>query len=741
MRINLKIALIAGVLIYSGYGFAVEPNIAVAMTKQAESTSAKQNVNQGSKALKPEVNPVQVDAAQVGDPPLKKRAKLVKAKPFGPMPHLSRPFEFKAMVETSIGYPLSNFGEELFSADAELPPLAAGVGSDYVLGSGDELIIRTWDGIEMEHRGSVDSVGNFHIPKVGSVFLAGSSMANAETKIRNAFRTLYKQFQLSLDIGQLKAIQIYVVGQVAFPGSYQVSPLATGLSALLAAGGPTELGTYRKVQIKRNNKVISELDLYDLIINGDNSADVQLRAGDVIHVPYAGAKAAIAGGINVPAIYELKTGDSVQNLVEYASGYAATANPSQIMLEKVQDGKYRTVTSVSNEGAKSLLVTNGDLILVPHISMEYANAVTLRGAVANAMRHPWVANMRVSDILPNKEALITPNYWTIANTLTYPAPLGQNNMLKVAKPYTEINWNYATIERLNRDTLQMQIIPFNLGEALLKNPAQDLALVPGDILTVYSQKELEGPQAKINKTVRLEGEVVNPGVYTVLANDTLVDVIARAGGLTKDAYLYGAIFTRQSVQNQQQAQLKEFADTFMDEVERTQITSAQDSLSPEDVAASKLKADAQRNIAKKLANTKASGRLILEVPFGSRGLKDIPKLALEDQDRLVIPTNPTTVSVIGQVYTESTFVHKAGKSVQDYVEQAGGPLGKKNSIIYVARADGTISRASDDTEVNPGDSIAIMDDLSRKSLTKSIKDWTQILYQFGLGAAAFNSLK
>ncbi|MGH8677279.1 MAG: SLBB domain-containing protein, partial [Burkholderiales bacterium] len=231
-----------------------------------------------------------------------------------------------------------------------------------------------------------------------------------------------KNFDLNVSLAQLRAIQIFVVGQARRPGSYVVGSLSTLVNALFASGGPTYKGSLRRIQVKRNDKVVTEFDLYDLLLRGDKSKDVSLLPGDVIFIPPVGPLAAVSGSINVPAIYELKPRSTFGDLLDMAGGLATTASTQKVTIERIMNRETRFVEEMALDGkGLNRELRDGDVVNVYTLSPRIANAVTLRGNVAQTMRFPWKLGMTVTDVIPEKLALILPDYWIKRNEAGRPA--------------------------------------------------------------------------------------------------------------------------------------------------------------------------------------------------------------------------------------------------------------------------------------------------------------------------------
>jgi protein involved in polysaccharide export with SLBB domain len=299
--------------------------------------------------------------------------------------------------------------------------------------------------------------------------------------------------------------------------------------------------------------------------------------------------------------------------------------------------------------------------------------------------------------------------------------------------------------------LSATLIPFNLGKAILEaDPANNLALAPGDVVTVFSKNDVGAPAQRRPVVVSLEGEVNFAGVYQAMRGETLRQLVTRVGGPTPQAYLFGAEFMRESTRRNQEERLKQAILQFEQDLQRAAVTRARNVTSAEDAASLKTEAEAQQAMLARLRTLRPAGRIVLELPE-SPTVADLPDMALEDGDRLVIPQRPGMVTVFGTVFNESAFLYRPGKSVSDYLAQAGGPRKEADQgSIYVLRADGSVvsKRSSsflvsslDSMRPMPGDAIVVPEDLTRTTLTKDLKDWTQILYQFGLGAAAIKVIR
>src|SRR6266511_5423750 len=223
-------------------------------------------------------------------------------------PESTERIEFQDFILQSTGRDLPVFGANLFrQAPSTFAPVDnIPVTSDYVIGPGDEIQIRAWGQIDVDFNATVDRNGTISVPKVGVINVAGIKASDLPAYLKTVFGRTFRNFQLTATLGRLRSIQIFVVGQARRPGTYTVSSLSTLVTALFAAGGPSAKGSMRNIQLKRNNRVVTEFDLYDLVTAGDKSKDVPLLPGDVIYIPAVGPLVAVTGSVNVPAVYELK---------------------------------------------------------------------------------------------------------------------------------------------------------------------------------------------------------------------------------------------------------------------------------------------------------------------------------------------------------------------------------------------------------------------------------------------------
>ena len=759
--------------------------------------------------------------------------------------------EFEQMVSDSVGRPLPLFGQSLFvQAPSTFSPVDfMQVPSDYIIGPGDELQIRVWGQIEANLRVIVDRSGQIYIPQVGQISVAGIHYVDLEQHLKSEISKIFKNFNVTASIGRLRSIQIIVVGNARYPGTYTISSLSTLVNAIFASGGPTPQGSLRDIQVRRDGATITDFDFYDLLIKGDKSKDVRLLPGDVLYIPHVGPLVAISGSVNSPAIYEMKDNSTLNDLIEIAGDLSTVADINKITVDRfVEHQSRKTLEFPYDAQSRSLPLQDGDIVRVFSIVPRFEDTVTLRGNVANPGRYPWKPGMRISDLIPDAQALLTRRYWrnraaivngrateypvqapppqTQSNRSTgnqqpsngtapnntatpgvpdsaqnpnspeiLPDAAGSSNLADAiyaqseqnlpgndssnagsspsgSQPATqaassnpnnpnpntvrdiaedvrryapEINWDYAIIQRVNPIDLSSKLLWMSPRKAILEHDeASNLELQPGDIITIFSQRDITVPQTERSQYVIVEGEVRRPGVYKLETNETLRSVLQRAGGLTPNAYVYGSQLTRESARVDQQKSLDQLANTMEVQIRQSAVSVAA-SASPGELP--QLLA-AQQAIIDQLRSTRASGRVALPVKPKDNSLTDFPDMVMEDSDRLTIPHTPSTVSVVGDVYNPGSFIYEARSTAGAYLEIAG--KGKPQSDMhhaFVLRANGVVVAANnvnglftgtkfDRIRVYPGDQIVVPYKLPTGAFIRGLRDWTQITSQLAITGAA-----
>lgn len=714
--------------------------------------------------------------------------------------------EFQQVVAGSTGHVVPIFGASLFNTTPSTfaPVDNIPVTPDYVIGPGDELQLQIWGQVNQHGSFVVDRTGSISLPEVGTIHVAGLQFSQLSDFLKSQLGRVYRNFDLNTNLGQLRSIQVFVVGQAKKPGSFTIGSLSTLLNALFASGGPTPQGSLRDIQVRRGNQTVTHFDLYDLLLYGDKSKDVRLEPGDVIFIPNVGPQVAVLGSVTNPAVYELQHETSFNQVIALAGGLTNVAAASEVRVERIANHAQRSELDVNLSTGDNPPVQDGDIISVRSIIDRFQNAVTLRGNVANPGRYVWHSGMRISDLIPDRESLITRNYYQRHDQLGQVnrdyrgGPLAEGSLeiqsgfggnvgaqrglggangggnstgasltandssfsaaTDVILSAPDIDWDYAVIERQDHTTLKTSLLPFNLGRVVLdKDASQDLELLNGDVVTIFSKADIRVPNSQQTKFVKLEGEFTASGVYSVLPGETLRQLVARAGGLAPDAYLYASEFTRESVRRVQRQRISDYADALENEISARSASLASSAITDRDAAAAQASGADARSTVARLRQAQPTGRIVFQFKPDASSIALLPDLPLEDGDRFVVPKKPSSVSVQGQVYDANAFVYQPGKRVRDYLRLAGGPdrtADRKRE--YILRADGSVvsyqysnlgqralfaNRTFDDVVLAPGDTIVVPPIVERGSALRNLVNFANVVEGFGLGAAAVEVLK
>jgi len=729
-------------------------------------------------------------------------------------PKPEAPSQFQRFVQEGTGKLLPLFGANLFENPlAYAADNAAPAPGEYVLGPGDEVRVQIWGAVDSATSQTLDRNGQINLPKIGTVNLNGVQVKDLEPTLRKQVATVFTNVTVNASLGKLRGITVYVVGQARQPGTYNLTSLSTLVNAVFASGGPNANGSMRRIELKRGGKTVTTLDLYDFIAKGDKGRDAALQPGDVIMIPPAGPRVALTGATDHGAIYELANTTTVQDVLALGGGVPTLASAQKALIERIDPAQPTAPRQVQNLAlnAQGLAqgLRDGDVITLLPISPAFANAVTLQGTVAQPLRHAWREGMRVQDLIPDREALITPDYYRRKNQLVQnrtaslkaqgltPAQIqaiekaqqqpedlalstevitqtqdankpqaGATVTDRVRGMVDQINWDYAVIERLNKAELRTELIPFNLGKAIVqKDPQHNLVLQAGDVITIMGSNDVQLPAERKTRLVRVEGEVAAPGVYQALPGETLPQLLQRVGGLTGQAYLYGTEFTRESVRKQQQQNLDQVIRRLESQLQSAGATLAANLTGERAAQAQTLQQQQQQQMQaqiNRLKTLKSKGRVALELDPAvvdreaerqGTALKTLPALPLEDGDAILVPSLPAFVSAAGSVNNENVMIYKPGKTVGEVIRAAGLAEDAEPSEAFVLRADGSVfSRRSagwfssfESARILPGDTVIVPPKVDRESgynfAVRALRDWTQIFSNLGIGAAAIRTLR
>ena len=658
---------------------------------------------------------------------------------------------FSSFVLQSVGKPLPVFGSEMMrgaNRNLEIDPVS--VPADYRIGPGDEVRVRAWGQLEINVQLQVDRSGQIFLPKIGPAMLAGLRLGEVQAHLRSVVARQYKDFELTASLGAMRTVHYYTSGFARKPGLHHISSAATVLHALLAAGGAGPQGDPRRVVVRRTGALPLGIDLYEILLDGKYERDPQIQPGDVIHFEPSRGMAAVAGYVNREAIFHVRAGNTVSDLLRFAGGMTTTANAGQVRIERLLNGR-RTIEDVNLDvEGQNRPVRDGDLLLVLPVSPRIHNVVTLRGNVAAPLRSPWKPGMHLADLITDPSVLVRPASVVQQNERSSLAQLDEATRdIDIQRDYPEVYWDFAAIERLDLTTHEVSVLSFDLGKLLFnKDAAHNLELRAGDHVIIYARKDFEQPETRKLRLVRVEGEVQRPGIYSAAVGESLVSLLQRAGGITEAAYVFGTVFTRISARKQEEQRIKLAVDRVEQDFYRRMATRTQNVVPAEDGAVMNSEMESVRTLVAKLRNYKPEGRVTLDLQGLSDTFAALPKLDLEDGDTIYVPRRPATVTVAGAVVQEGTILWRTDSELQHYLDSAGGlrRFADRDGVI-VLRADGTVRTSASGWfgsrgrhAINPGDTILVSEDVDRVSKTRSLRDWAGIFGQFGLGVAAFKVL-
>lgn len=375
----------------------------------------------------------------------------------------------------------------------------------YVVGPGDEVKIMLWGRVNAQYNLTVDRNGSINIPQLGPIYVAGMTFEQMSTHLIKQSNQIVGA-NIDISMGALKTIPIFVLGDVKRPGAYTIGAFSTITDALLRAGGPSEIGSMRNIQLKRKDQIVSIFDCYNLLLKGDKSSDRILMAGDVIFVPVSGPLVGVAGNVRRPAIYELKEKTDLPSLLELAGGIIPAAYTQQIQIERIVKNEKQIIVDIDDKDlnqSASVHLKDSDLVKIFSIVEADVNAIQLNGHVKRPGKYEMKPGMRLKDILKNVEDLLP-------------------------EPYLK----YALIKRSYPPSREPILIPFHLGNMLSgASEAADMELKPRDEIYVFSAWFF-----KDKPTFTVRGEVREPDTYDLIGNSRVKDAILAAGGLTKEAY-------------------------------------------------------------------------------------------------------------------------------------------------------------------------------------------------------------
>ncbi|MDZ4724201.1 MAG: SLBB domain-containing protein [candidate division Zixibacteria bacterium] len=659
---------------------------------------------------------------------------------------------------------LRPFGTELFNAPFEsAPPNDIASSPDYILGPGDNVIIYLWGRVEKEFNLTIDREGKIFIPKVGEVLAYGMSLADFKTSVRRQLSEVYTEFDLNVSLGKIRSIRIYLTGEVNRPGAYTVSSLTSLFNALFLAGGPNEHGSMRAIRLMRNGVKVKEIDLYKFLLEGDNSLDTRLESGDAIFVPVSGARVAVSGKVIRPALYELRGGETALQVLALAGNATADAHLDRVMLERIADRDEWEVIDLnlrsdSAGGVSDLELLDGDKLTIFSVFESKNNMVSIGGMVKHPGYFERNDSTRISDLLGRSILQPYDVHFERANLfrrhtdgsrevvpVNLTAILAGNSEQNIILRDRDSLHVYSMSEVTREKYVQIEGEVHNPGKYPLyaDMTVNDLVFLAGSFTRGASRLQAEIgrvdvsgevslqyislnseqvslvkleqddrvyirqiPQWRVHRTVVLEGEVNYPGEYLLSGEqETLYDLLLRAGGFSPSSFPKGTIFERKTISNN---------------LDRLRVPSLL-------VKSSPMVKDSLGNISRIKPfeyDPSSVNRLVINMDQIVASEGKIGNVVLEPGDYIYIPATPSGISVLGAVSSDGTIKYQEKKNVSFYIKQAGNfsfQADKKGTNLI--KANGSVYSGSGalGKRVEPGDVIVV------PTKIQTSRDWTKTL--------------
>ncbi|WP_222535543.1 SLBB domain-containing protein [Pedobacter polysacchareus] len=673
------------------------------------------------------------------------------------------------------------FGAELF-ANSEItfePNLRMATPKGYVIGPDDELLIDLSGDNEANYKLKVNPEGIIRLQFVGPISVGGLSIEQATTKIRAKMSGTYPALKngktnVSVNLGNIRSIKITLLGEVVKPGSYTLSSLSTVFNALNASGGPNVNGSFRKIQVIRGNKVISTIDVYDFLLNGIQKSNIRLQDQDIINIPVYQSRVEVAGEVKRPALFEVLSNESLQDVIRFAGGFSNKAYTAQIKVLQ-NTNKERKLSDVTAEKFDSYGPLNGDKYIVESILDRFENRVeisgavfrpgqfeldkglTLKGLIAKAdgiredafLNRGYISRLNpdnslslmsfdLDKVIKGTEAdipLFREDKVTISSIFDlrdeykvsiqgevrspgifeYADNMKLEDVIQMAGGFKEgATPNRIEISRRikNSDAMSASALTaevFNVSvDPNLKIVERDFVLKPFDVVSIRSA---EGYQ--IQKQVKLEGEVLYPGTYTIMQkNERISDLLKRAGGLTQTAYADGASLKRPGAEKVNPNDKNAINYSDEDDKKLLVLKRAQEAGVKDTVKA---------DVEKKLIQSDLVGIDLIQILKKPQSRYD---LIVEDGDVIRVPRQLQIVKVTGEVLNPNGIVYLPSKNFKQYINGAGGftPNALKNGV-YIKYANGSVEAVrkflffNNYPKVKPGAEILVPKKAERERMT------------------------
>lgn len=572
---------------------------------------------------------------------------------------------------------LAVFGSKLFNSHNLTfePKLNIPTPPGYILGALDELIVDISGLYEANYKLKVNPEGTIRIPNIGPVKVSGMRMDAATRIIRSRLSAVYQgvssgQTIVNVILGNIRSIRLTVVGEASMPGTYMLPSLATAFNALYACGGPGKNGSMRDIKVIRNNKVVASIDVYKFLYEGNLTDNISLQDEDILKIEHYRQRVSIKGAVKNPGVFEAIQGETLKNLISFAGGFSDNAYKGSINLLRMTESE-KTVVDIADNQISSFNLKSGDVFTISGIDNKFDNRVDINGYVLRPGAYALESEMTVSQLIAKSGGLRKEAYL-----------------------------NMAYIIR-KKDNQIPEVIGFNLGD-ILSGVSGDIVLQKDDYIEIKSLFNYsEAPSVPIEfeglGIVRVEGEVVKPGVYNILNKfERISDLIKRTDGFTKYAYPLGAYLIR----TEQTTDVEQKFRKIMAENTKKQLQSSEKSID-----ASMLKAVGVSSIKEVMNRTMggANDSVTVDEIFKKEGLVGINleeiinnpggkyDLYLEEGDVIYVPRELQTVRVLGEVLFPTYVRFDNDMSFKDYISNAGGfSINANPKKAFVLYANGTV---------------------------------------------------
>ncbi len=676
------------------------------------------------------------------------RTRSIKETPATEVSTLLPEEEFETAI-TVYGHDLFNSRNLTFEPNQNLA-----TPKNYRLGPGDEVVIDIWGDAEEHLRDVISPEGSIMVSRLGPVYLNGKTMEEANSYIKNLFAKKYAgvsdaQTDINVTLGEVRSIQVDIMGEVSTPGSFRMSPFSTVFHALYNAGGINDIGSMRNISVLRNGKRVANVDIYDYLFNGKQTGNIRLQEGDVIIVPPYEQIVNITGNVKRPMYYEIKPGETVASLLDYAGGLAGDAYSGMVRLSR-QNGEENELYNIGKGEFTSYQLKDGDVVTVGTVLDRFSNRIELKGAVNR------------------------PGLYALGSGTTTLASL-----IRKADGLTDDAYKGRALIYRQSPDLSLEVIPVDLA-GVMAGTVADLPLQKNDIIEIASVQELEE-----KGDFRIDGMVTSPGTYSYMANTTVEDLILRAGGLREGASTARVDISRRilnpasTVETQQIAEIftvniygglnqkrNEAAEFVLKPYDRVTVRRAPGYVAQKEVEVdgeilfpgaytlqkrnerlsevvkraggvvdgaylkgaylkrrlSEVEVQARENAIRiAMQNQQGSDSIStakinvadeynvgINLPMALKNPGSNYDLVLQEGDKLYIPEYQNTVKISGDVMYPNSVVFEPGKKVSYYVNQAGGyGNNAKKGKCFIVYMNGQVSKVGRGTVVEPGSHIIV----------------------------------